>query len=101
LELECDILVFQPLELECDVLVFQPLDLECDVLVFQPLDLECDILVLQAFASWFQSLLSNGSTCTAYGWGAVDPRVHTTYNARTFLQPQLNKVGYRLWAVQL
>lgn len=24
-------------------------------------------------------------------WGAVDPRVHTTYNARTFLQPQLNK----------
>jgi hypothetical protein len=24
-------------------------------------------------------------------WGAADPRVHTTYNARTFLQPQLNK----------
>lgn len=29
----------------------------------------------------------NLATC----WGEVDPRVHTTYNARTFLQPQLNK----------
>ena len=24
-------------------------------------------------------------------WGDVDPSIHTTYNARTFLQPQLNK----------
>lgn len=29
----------------------------------------------------------NLATC----WGEVDPRVHTTFNARTFLQPQLNK----------
>jgi len=26
-------------------------------------------------------------------WGVCDPRVHTTFNARTFLQPQLNKAG--------
>lgn len=24
-------------------------------------------------------------------WGVCDPRVHTTFNARTYLQPQLNK----------
>ncbi len=33
-------------------------------------------------------------------WGDTpDPTQHTTYSARTFLQPQLNKVGRRSYIV--